>query len=170
MLVRPASQPCRRGRRRATRSPPCPSRRGPARTALPRLEPSRKSHGLFRGLLPRQTSARPNGTVVISSATSSEWSCVPAPRRRSRQLPSGVRSVSPTAQSSGLKSCRGASAILGAFHASTSEAERSEEPPRGLHGRSVRASTPFLYRGRHSAKKRGSSSQKTRMSFSEKQD
>jgi hypothetical protein len=78
------------------------------------------SGGLLRGLLARLTSVRLHGTVVTNSATSSGWSCVPAPRRRNRQLPSSVRNVSPNAQSSGLESCRKASAILGAFHASTS--------------------------------------------------
>lgn len=80
------------------------------------------SGGLLRGLLPRLTSVRLRGTVVTSSATSSGWSCVPAPRRRSRRLSSGVRNVRPNAQSSGIESCQKASTILGAFHASTRRA------------------------------------------------
>jgi hypothetical protein len=167
MLVRPASQPCRRGRRRATRSPQSertctnsPSAFGTeskVSRSFPRpasetnqCSPERHSRDQLRNV--ERMVRRPCPAAQKPSA---------AKRRAKRQSNCAVV---------WSQSCRRASAILGAFHASTSEAERSEEPPCGLHGHSVRASTPFLYRGRHSAKKRGSSSQKTRTSFSEKQD
>ena len=103
------------GRRRAARSPHAPVGEDLHEQPFP-------SGGLLRGLLPRLTSVRLRGTVVTSSAMSSGWSCVPAPRRRSRRLSSGVRNVRPNAQSSGIESCQKASTILGAFHASTRRA------------------------------------------------